>query len=245
MWFGGNRVSQIEIKGGIDDSAFDNYQPIIKKAFELGPQLVVMRINSPGGLPGQGRMIYDYLVDCKTHYEIPLVAYIEDYGASAAYMIACAADEIYCTEDSIVGSIGVFSLGFDITDLMDRIGIKAKVKRSGAKKNLGSVPFEKADDNGETQKMMDQLHKNFKKLVIASRYPKEKPDNLCHILDGSTYIGQTACDIGLVDGVIPYTELLRGMAGDNYQLTQIMHESGINLASLLKLASKNIPIMWS
>ena len=76
---------------------------------------------------------------------MPVIAFVEDVGASGGYMLACAADEIICDQFSIVGSIGVVGGSFGFPKLMEKLGIERRlytVRR--AQGDARSVPAGKA-----------------------------------------------------------------------------------------------------
>ena len=68
---------------------------------------VVLQINSPGGSAAQSVLIFNRIRALAEEKRLPVFAFAEDAAASGGYMLACAADEIFAAESSIVGSIGV------------------------------------------------------------------------------------------------------------------------------------------
>ncbi|MFP3757858.1 S49 family peptidase, partial [Cupriavidus sp. SIMBA_020] len=94
------------------DAAFD----------DDGAAGVVLRINSPGGSPVQAGYVYDEIRRLRAEYPaIKLYAVIADLGASGAYYIASAADEIYADKASLVGSIGVTAAGYGFVGTMEKL----------------------------------------------------------------------------------------------------------------------------
>ena len=85
----------------------------LERAFGL-PRLVgvALAVNSPGGAAAQSSLIFNRIRALAREKQVPVLAFGEDVVASGGYMLACAADEIYVDESSIVGSIGVISAGF-------------------------------------------------------------------------------------------------------------------------------------
>ena len=73
---------------------------------------VAIIINSPGGSPTQSSLIADKILVKSREKNKKVIAFVEDVAASGGYWLACAADEIYVDQNSIVGSIGVISPGF-------------------------------------------------------------------------------------------------------------------------------------
>ena len=80
----------------------------LERAFETrNARAIALIINSPGGSPAQSHLIFRRIRQLAAEKNLPVIAFIEDVGASGGYMLACAADEIICDQFSIVGSIGV------------------------------------------------------------------------------------------------------------------------------------------
>ena len=67
---------------------------------------------------------------------LPVIAFIEDVGASGGYWLALAADEIFAAASSIVGSIGVVHASFGFADVIERLGIERRLYTAGAKKSM-------------------------------------------------------------------------------------------------------------
>jgi len=160
----------------------------------------VLRINSPGGSPVQAQNIYDEMRRLRTKYpNIPLYAVVEDICASGGYYVAAAADKIYVTRSSIVGSIGVRMDSFGVTGLMDKLGVERRLLTAG--KNKGFLdPFlpEDAKQKEFAQAMLDEIHQQFIGDVRQGRGKrlKETPD----MFSGLIWTGQQSVDLGLADG---------------------------------------------
>src|SRR6188768_3914438 len=120
----------------------------LERAFEMPrARAVALIINSPGGSPSQSHLIYRRIRQLADEKHLPVLAFVEDVGASGGYMLACAADEIICDQYSIVGSIGVVGGTFGFTKLMDKLGIERRLYTAGDRKVMLD-PFlpEKPDD---------------------------------------------------------------------------------------------------
>lgn len=106
-----SHTAVINVRGMIADeesASADNIVGALRAAFEdANTKGVILRINSPGGSPVQSGYIYDEIRRLRGEYPaIKVYAVITDLGASGAYYIASAADEIYADKSSLVGSIG-------------------------------------------------------------------------------------------------------------------------------------------
>jgi len=97
---------------------------------------VALIINSPGGSPSQSHLIFRRIRQLAEEKKIPVLAFVEDVGASGGYMLACAADEIICNDFSIVGSIGVVGASFGFHELMEKVGIERRLYTSGDRKGM-------------------------------------------------------------------------------------------------------------
>ena len=101
---------------------------------------VAISINSPGGSPVQSDLIARRIRNLAVERDVPVYTFIEDVGASGGYWLACAGDEIYAGNSSIVGSIGVVSGGFGFMEMIKKLGIERRLYTSGEKKAMND-PF--------------------------------------------------------------------------------------------------------
>ena len=137
----GEHTALVEINGPIaadELASADNIVGSLRAAFEEPNSVaVILRINSPGGSPVQAGYVYDEIKRLREEYpEKKVYAVISDIGASGAYYIAAAADEIYANRASLVGSIGVVAGGFGFTGVMEKIGVDRRLYTAGENKAL-------------------------------------------------------------------------------------------------------------
>ena len=122
-----------KFKKGID---FANQEEIIKKAFSIKKApAVAISINSPGGSPVQSHLIHDFIRSQAKKNKKKVIIFAEDVAASGGYLIACAGDEIYANQSSIIGSIGVIYSSFGFKDLIQKIGVQRRVYTAGKNKS--------------------------------------------------------------------------------------------------------------
>ena len=162
---------------------------------------VVLRINSPGGSVTASDIMYARLMTLRKRRGIPVVAILEDVGASGAYYLACGADTILAHPTSVTGSIGVIVQTVSFAGTMKLLGIEAKAVTSGARKDMAS-PLKPLDeeDLAILKEMVDGFYERFLGVVAASR-TKLKPARLRELADGRVFTGEQALKAGLVDGV--------------------------------------------
>ncbi|TVP89324.1 MAG: S49 family peptidase [Thioalkalivibrio sp.] len=198
-------VAVIDIEGLIASAATVNAEDInktLREAFEDDETAaVLLRINSGGGSPVQAGLIHDEILRLREkHEDIPVYAVIADAGASGAYYIAVAADEIYADRGSIVGSIGVRLDSFGVVDLLERWGIERRLFTAGEKKGLLD-PFLPLQDEEVThiETVIGQIHDQFISVVREGRGDRlaEQED----IFSGLIWTGVDALDLGLIDGL--------------------------------------------
>jgi len=180
----------------------DNMVESLQSAFSAEQAKgIVLQINSPGGSPVQAERIYDEIMRLKTEYpEKKVVAVIEDIGASAAYYIASAADQIVASKASLVGSIGVIINGFGAVDAMEKLGIERRLITAGDNKAMLD-PFLPKDDAQQAymQRMSDQIHTQFIDAVKAGR--GDRLADRADIFSGLVWNGEEAQKLGLVDDI--------------------------------------------
>src|SRR3972149_3610318 len=107
----------------------------LERAFAIrNARAVALVVNSPGGSPAQSHLILRRIRQLAEEKKIPVLAFIEDVGASGGYMLACAADEIVCDQYSIVGSIGGVGGAFGFSQLVAQLGIERRLYTAGGRK---------------------------------------------------------------------------------------------------------------
>jgi len=187
----------------------------LERAFNMrGTQAVALSINSPGGSPVQSHLIYRRIRQLAAENARPVIAFAEDVAASGGYMIACAADEIYCDSSSIVGSIGVVGGSFGFPKLMDKLGVERRLYVSGEHKAMLD-PFlpENPQDVERLKALQQDIHEEFIALVKRSRGARLKgPEKT--LFSGEYWTGGKATELGLADGIGDLRATLRARFGD-------------------------------
>lgn len=220
-------VTVLRLSGAIGAARFGRgldcatLAPLIERAF--APKrlaAVALSINSPGGAAAQSALIARLIRDHAEENEIPVLAFCEDVAASGGYMLACAADEIYAEENSIIGSIGVISASFGFSEAISRLGVERRMQTSGENKaRLDPFQPQKNEDKAWLAALQNQIHENFIALVKASRGERlaATPD----LFTGDVWLGRQARDYGLIDGVGQLRPVLRGRFGREVRIETI------------------------
>ena len=207
----------VELQGMIADdetASADNIVTALRSAFEdEKTEGVILRINSPGGTPVQAGYIYDEILRLREKYpETRLYAVVSDMAASGGYYVASAADEIYASNSSIVGSIGVRMDGFGVVDAMEKLGIESRTLTAGKNKALLD-PFTPADEYSmkHLQTMIDDIHHQFIDAVKKGRGDRLKEFD--DLYTGLIWTGREAVEFGLVDNIGSASYVAREVIG--------------------------------
>ena len=201
----GRHTALVEINGLIapgTDASAEKISNALNSAFkDKNTQGVVLRINSPGGSPVQAQTIFDEMRRLrKKHPDTPLYAVVEDLCASGGYYAAAAADRIYVSRASIVGSIGVRMDGFGVTGLMEKLGIERRLLTAGDNKGMLD-PFLPLEERHKeyAQALMNEIHQQFIVAVREGRGKrlKEAPE----IFSGLIWSGSRSIELGLADAL--------------------------------------------
>ncbi|GAA2334082.1 S49 family peptidase [Saccharopolyspora halophila] len=175
---------------------------------------VVLSINSPGGAPTQSALVADRIRGLAAEKNVPVLAFCEDVAASGGYWLACAADEIYAHQTSIVGSVGVVSASFGMTGLLDKLGVERRVYTAGDNKvRLDPFRPEKEEDVRWLRGLQDELHGQFTDWVRKRRGAKLSGSE-SELFSGEVWTGSKAAELGLVDGVGTLREIVESKYPD-------------------------------
>lgn len=174
----------------------------LRRAFknELS-KAVVLAINSPGGSPVQAGYVYDEIMRLRNEYpDKKLYAVISDLGASAAYYIASASNEIYADKSSLVGSIGVTASGFGFVGLMEKLGVERRNYTAGKHKGfLDPFAPQREDESAFWEQVLDSTHQQFIRAVKAGRGDRLVENE--QLFSGLVWNGEQALGYGLIDGL--------------------------------------------
>jgi serine protease SohB len=200
----------------------------LERAFSIrNARAVALIINSPGGSPAQSHLIFRRIRQLSEEKEIPVLAYIEDVGASGGYMLACAGDEIICDPYSIVGSIGVVGGSFGFPKMMEKLGIERRLYTSGDHKAMLD-PFlpEKPEDVKRIKAIQKGIHEHFIALVKERRGTKLQGSEKV-LFSGEFWTAPTAIELGLVDTIGELRSNLRERYGEKVRTPLIAAERNL------------------
>lgn len=195
---------------------FDGYESVadrISCALECEEiKAVVLKINSPGGVVAGCFETVKALRAGKTK---PVYAYADECAASAAYALACVADQIWLPASGMVGSVGVVCARYDETKADEEEGVRVDVIAVGKRKTDGN-PHVKvtAEELTILQDRVDTLAQLFAEQVGAAR--GMTPEAVL-ALEAGVFLGSKAVDAGLADQVGSLTECIAAASAAGQQ----------------------------
>ena len=193
------RMARIVIEEPITSSTRIATLKALKQVEEREFPALILRIDSPGGTVGDSQEIFSAINRIKSK-GCKVVASFGNISASGGVYIGVAADKIIANPGTITGSIGVIIRGNNISELLDKIGIKFETVKSGLFKDILS-PDKPLSEEGRAllQNLIDESYKQFTEAVSVSRnIPIEEVKKFA---DGRIFTGTQAKELGLVDDV--------------------------------------------
>ena len=222
-------VGTIESGGSKSVNSEDTIKALRQAFASSGSKAIALNINSPGGSPVQSDEIWQeirYLE--KQHPDKKVYAVIGDMGASGAYYIASAANEIWVNPSSLVGSIGVIMPNYGVAGLAQKLGVEDRTMTSGENKDILSMtkpinPVQRA----HVQSVLDDVHQHFIDAVKEGRGNRLKSNDPA-IFSGLFWSGAQAVKIGIADRTGSIESLQRELKLDktvNYTVQHSPFES--------------------
>lgn len=188
-----------DVSGG---TSIESLNQQFTEALASDSRAIIFAIDSPGGgipgVPEFATRVFEARQSGKT-----IISSIEGLGASAAYWIGVASDEVYASEGSEVGSVGVIARIIDDTRAMKNEGFDPIVIRSSELKAPGVGPMSPAQSNAVQQRVMefDGMFKGF--------LGRARPGlDLTVAGNGNTFAAAEALHLGLIDGIATLESLV-------------------------------------
>lgn len=196
---GKDGVAIVRIEGPI----LDSYQTVEEiKNFADDPlvKAIVVRIDSPGGGVAPSQEIYNAVKRVRKEKNKTVIASMGTVAASGGYYIAVGTDRILANPGTLTGSIGVIMQLANFHELLEKIGVKNLVVKSGKYKDIGS-PFRPMNDEDRKvlELVMNDVHRQFIDAVADGR--SLDVAEVEQLADGRVFTGQQAKSILLVDDI--------------------------------------------
>lgn len=167
---------------------------------------IVLAVDSPGGDVNGCADLSDLIF--KSRGKKPIVACVSGYCASAAYWIASAADRVYCSSTSLLGSIGVRCVLTSTAKRDEMEGVKHLDVVSSQSPFKVTDP-DSADDVARVQRQIDDLAQVFVEAVARNRGVTAQ-DVIKKYGAGDVLVGKLAVNAGLADGIATFDAVIGG-----------------------------------
>lgn len=161
---------------------------------------LLLYINTPGGTVTDADGIFRALGDYKEKYKVPIYAYIDGLCASGGMYIALAADKIFATETSLIGSVGVIAPTFmNVTKLLEKVGVDTLTISAGKDKDAMNPlrPWKPGEDANYRQ-IIEFYYNHFVDLVTSNR-PKISKEQLVQDYGAHVFPAPLAMEHGFID----------------------------------------------
>jgi len=192
-------VAIVRVEGPI----LDSYQTIEElKTFADDPlvKAIVVRIDSPGGGVAPSQEIYNAVKRVRKEHNKTVVASMGTVAASGGYYIAVATDRILANPGTLTGSIGVIMQMANFQELLEKIGVKSVVVKTGKFKDLGS-PFRPMveEERQLLESVMNDTLSQFIEAVADGR--SMDAAEVEQLADGRVFTGRQARSVLLIDEI--------------------------------------------
>ena len=190
-------IAQISIEGIINNPT-KTLKELKKIKDTPNVKALLIKINSPGGTFVSSKDLYDKIKEIGI--EIPVATYMREMATSGGYLVSLASQKIFSSSGTITGSIGVILQTAEVTTLLQKIGIKPIVIKSG---DLKATPnpveiFDSGDEN-YLKEIIGVLKSEFLELVKNNR--KLNKNSIIKVSDGRIFTGNQAVELNLIDAV--------------------------------------------
>ena len=190
-----------DITGGFAQESAITSKQMTKDLQELREdddvKAVVLRVNSPGGSAYASEQIWREVQLLSK--EKPVIVSMGALAASGGYYISCGANKIFAEPTTLTGSIGIFGMIPDATELLtDKLGLSFDVVKTNAHSDFGAMgrPLNESECR-LMQAHINQGYELFTGRVAQGR--KISQDSVKAVAEGSVWTGEQAMKIGLVD----------------------------------------------
>ena len=159
---------------------------------------VVLRMNSPGGDAFLSEQLWHAVKQLRS--KKPVVVSMGDYAASGGYYISSAANRIVAQPNTLTGSIGIFGLFPNFSELVRKVGVNVEVVKTNDFADLTiSMPYKPLTNEQRAliQRHVERGYDIFLSRVAEGRHmTKAQVDS---VGQGRVWLGRKAQTLGLVD----------------------------------------------
>lgn len=247
----GDYIGIIHIEGTISEAStymgYNHYyilNSIDDMAKDDANKGIILYLDTPGGSVYASDELYFAIKDYQERTKRPVYAAMQSMAASGGYYVSAPCEKIYANRNCFTGSIGV-TMGemYDVTGLMEKLGIKSTAITSGRNKAMGSETQELTDEQKEIfQSLVDEAYEQFTGIVAEER--DMDIDKVKELADGRIYTAKQAKENGLIDEVGTYDDCVNAMITDyalgaDVELLDFWPAEETDIRSLLGIIADN------
>ncbi|RWZ60189.1 signal peptide peptidase SppA [Halobacillus fulvus] len=208
-----NRIAKVSVEGAIMSSPNSGSNPFNSGGYQHEKMMekleaikndssikgVLLYVNSPGGGVYESAQIHDKLVEIKEEGKTIYVA-MGGTAASGGYYISAPADQIFASNETLTGSLGVIIQNINYQELANEYGVKFNTFTSGEFKDILSPTKEMTEEERQIiQRLVDESYEQFVDVIASGRDMSES--EVKEIADGRIYSGNQALQNGLIDEI--------------------------------------------
>jgi len=169
---------------------------------------LILRVNSQGGSALASDIIWNRIR--KLNAKKPVFVSMGPVAASGGYYISMAAGQLYAGRTTLTGSIGVFGGKFVVSDLLNKIGAHTEtISFSEGASLFSPIQSFTPSQRQEFDRFLQHTYRSFVAKAALSR--NKKYEELNEIAQGRVWTGQQAQQVGLVDGIGGYHEVIEAV----------------------------------
>ena len=172
-------------------------EELLELANDDDVKAVVLRVNSPGGSAYASEQIWHQVMNIKA--KKPIIVSMSGLAASGGYYISCAADWIVAEPTTITGSIGIFGMFPDASELIqDKLGLNIATVKTNEYADFGG--YYRSMNDGEKELLQNYINRGYELFTKRCADGRGIPqDSIKVIGEGRVWTGLHAKQIGLVD----------------------------------------------
>lgn len=214
-------ILQIDIQGiiGLDSLKTKNIRTLLQESREGDLEddrvkAILINIQTPGGTAIDSDGIYHALKAYKEKYKVPVYAYVDGLCASGGMYVVCAADKVFASSASVIGSVGVLlPSALNISQLLDKIGVSSLTLYAGkGKDDLNPLRPWRPDESASYEAIIDGYYKQFINIVTENRKEMNR-EKLVNDYGAHVFLADDAQKKGYIDeSGISYNEALKRLA---------------------------------
>lgn len=168
-------------------------------------QVIAMEVDSPGGTVAGAFDLADKVKAISERK--PVLVYVNDLAASAAYLLASQGTKIFGSQTAMVGSIGVVMAHVDRSKQLEMDGIKPTFLYRGARKIDGNSALPLSDEARDSfQKGIDEAYDMFVSAVVRGR---DMTAEQVRETEAGVFGMREAMQIGMADAIMSKDEFLQ------------------------------------